>query len=525
VVQPSFNLVDEPWLPVRAHGEPGVREVSLREALARAPDFVELSHPSPVVTVSLYRLALAVLHAAHRGPATHDSRKAMWEAGAFDPTVLDRYLGEVGHRFDLFDPVRPFYQVPDLPTSAATSIAKLGHAYSAGNNPVHFDHTWDDAPPALPAAEAARLLVTQQTFAIGGLIARLPGEPPSAEAGHLVKGAVCLATGNNLFETLMLNLVVMNGAESRPFEFDQRQDGPAWDAELPTAGPRQLRGYLDLLTWQSRRVRLLPDEGGDTVSRAVIMAGNRFTQQANLEGRETMVAYRRRKTAKDTEPFAPVGFRPEQALWRDSHALVQDSETSTRPLVLASLKGMLDRRRVVGLSAFGLSTDRAKVFLWRREDLPLPLAYLEDESKTLVEELRGAVGAAEDAAGALRRSVWTMAELALAPDANADRARVTQLTESLAPERAYWPRLDLPFRKFIVDLPLGDGEAAKREWASEIQNAATAAFDRCASALATSSRGYRAAAEARQRFRWTLRKALADHQLDFEPEPTLEEVH
>ena len=54
-MSPRFNLIAEPWIPVLWHGESQTREISLREALARAPDIVEISDPSPLVTAALYR--------------------------------------------------------------------------------------------------------------------------------------------------------------------------------------------------------------------------------------------------------------------------------------------------------------------------------------------------------------------------------------------------------------------------------------------------------------------------------------
>src|SRR5581483_3989392 len=108
---PSFDLIDEPWLPcVRPDG--AAVELGLRQALAGAHELGELYDPSPLVTVALHRLLLAILHRAYRGPAVPAAWRAIWNAGRFDPAVIDAYLDRWRHRFDLFDPERPFYQVP-----------------------------------------------------------------------------------------------------------------------------------------------------------------------------------------------------------------------------------------------------------------------------------------------------------------------------------------------------------------------------------------------------------------------------
>lgn len=70
----------------------------------------------------------------------------------------------------------------------------------------------------------------------------------------------------------------------------------------------------------------------------------------------------------------------------------------------------------------------------------------------------------------------------------------------------YWPALDIPFRRHIIELP--DDVNASGRLAHEIERAATDAFDSACDALATNGRGYRAAAEARPAFRTFLHRAI-----------------
>jgi len=516
----TFDLLERPWLPCLVRGEEQPRDVSLREALARAPAISELNAASPLETAAIHRLLLAILHRVIAIKST-DAWADLWEAGEFDMNAIDRYLSQWHSCFDLFDAQRPFFQTPALPESSATTIVKLGHEYSAGNNALLFDHSHDDGPPPIATAAAARMLVAHHAFAIGGLIGRLPGDPPSAEAAHLVKAAVLLNTGANLFETLLLNMVQVDGLHGYPFEFEPSSDSPAWERSAPQAIEREPAGYLDLLTWQSRRILLFPDGDGETVSRAAIMAGYRFPRGLDTRQRETQVAYTKRDNpARNQDPWSPVGFRPGKALWRDSFALLQGTgdrsrrASSTEWLAILRNDGVLDRDRVFGLAAFGLSSDRAKVFLWRREDLPLPVAYLENPD--LVTVLGRGVGAAEGARNSLRRATWRLAEAALAPgpDRSADRDRVDALVQSLQTERAYWPALDVHFRKYIVTLAAqyttDRGQAANKEIATIIRDAAERAFEGAARAVETSSRGYRAVAETRATFHGALFGALKE---------------
>jgi len=510
----SFNLLESDWLPVLFAGEPKPREVSIREALARAPDIVRLGNESPLETVALHRLLLAIVHRAHPSRSDGDWA-ALRSAGRFDGAALDEYFARWSDRFDLFDTVHPFFQTPGLPESVATSIAKLGHQFSSGNNPLLFDHSADDSPPGFTPAQAARLVVAQQSFAVGGLITRLKDDPPSAEASYLLKAAVVVVTGKNLFETLLLNMVRVAGREGAPFEFKPEEDAPAWEQGPPEANRRRILGYLDLLTWQSRRIRLLPPEPDGLVREVVVMAGWQLNEGVNSADFETMVAFtKNEKAAAGQNPRPPVGFRPERALWRDSLAVLQHSDDGRRPRTLEHLAGLqfsgyLERSEVVGLATYGVSSDRAKLFLWREEAFPLPLAYLVDDG--LLARLVSGVESARVAGGQLRSAVRVLAEKSLAPDGNADKDRVTALVDSLAPERSYWPALDLPFRTFIRDLAAqyasDGGKAAREAWADEIRRAATDAYDLAAAALATSGRGYRAAAESAGLFHAGIRRA------------------
>lgn len=508
-MKPSFNLTSEPWIPVRFRGEHQPRDVSLREALARAPDIAELTDPSPLVTAALHRLLLAVCQRVW-GPPNERAWQALWESRRFDTGPLDHYLQQWAHRFDLFDVERPFYQVAGLPEAAATTIAKLGHEYAAGNNPALFDHSLDDRPTPLAPAASARLLVALQSFAVGGLITRLPGDPPSAESSHLFKAAVQVVTGANLFETLVLNLVALN---RETLNLHPQRNIPAWEAEPPRSERRAPAGLIDLLTWQPRRLLLFPSDGG-MVSRVAIMAGSSMPADLAIDAMEPMVAYVQRDV-KNQYPWFPVGFRPEEALWRQGPALLEFAHERVRRAAtldwLRSLRaaGRLEPR-TFGLAMYGLSADRAKVFLWRAESLPLPDAYLLDAG--LIAVLTDCVNAARDVAGRLLGATRSMANEALEPDDTADRDRVSALVESLAPARTFWPRLDEPFRRLMVGLAAtystDRGEASISAWVAAIQAAAVDSFERAASALETSSRGYRAAALARPRLRANLAEVL-----------------
>src|SRR4051794_14370177 len=110
---PSFNLVDEPWIPCLLVGGEA-RELSLVNTLLRSTEIREVFDPSPLVTVALHRLLLAVLHRSF-GPDNLAAWAELWRHGEWDRAALETYLGQWRERFDLFGAEWPFYQTPELP--------------------------------------------------------------------------------------------------------------------------------------------------------------------------------------------------------------------------------------------------------------------------------------------------------------------------------------------------------------------------------------------------------------------------
>ena len=414
----NFNLVDEKWIPcIMLDGTRN--EKSIKEVILEASDIKELFDNSPLVTVALHRLLLAILH-RNFGPENEGEWGKLWNNGTgnWDTDKLLSYLTKCHDHFDLFDEKYPFYQCPSMPVSTtdakgksksyAKSAANLIHELVTGDNATLFDHTIKDKPPTISLAEAARFLVAFQAFAVGGLLTFEIGQEPkfykSADNAPLVKGAVSLVQGENLFQTLMLNLHKYNGNEAVPFEI-KPEDCPAWECEDETIpDDRYPKGYLDLLTWQSRRIRLIPEQ--DTTNKTiirqvVIMKGNQFPDGYSLHKKETMLAYRQiPKPSKGQEPWPPVAFLEDKALWRDSINLFQSvEEERTIPMTLGWISDLVEEailpsQAVFNLSMMGLVTSKAKISLWRHERLPLPLKYLQDDK--LLSNLKEALELAED---------------------------------------------------------------------------------------------------------------------------------
>src|SRR5712692_7117527 len=112
-MMPSFNLVDQPWIPCLLPDERKPQDLSLRDTLTRAHEVREVLASSPLVTMALHRLLLAVLH-RNFGPRDFNVWKSLWAGGRWDGKVVTEYFAQWHSRFYLFNNGRPFYQAPRL---------------------------------------------------------------------------------------------------------------------------------------------------------------------------------------------------------------------------------------------------------------------------------------------------------------------------------------------------------------------------------------------------------------------------
>lgn len=518
----SFNLLDDPWIVCVLKCNGSVEAMGLSAVLARAPEIREIVDESPIVIAGLHRLLLAILH-RNFGPRNSDTWGALWEQGRWEVDSLGRYFSDWRACFDLFGDERPFYQDAGLDFQYAIPIAKRAREIASYTTVTLFDHTLDDAGEGVSPAQAARFLVGHQAFTVGGLVSLEQGQDPklfkSADAGPLNRGAVGLVKGSTLFETLMLNLHQYSREDAEPFEW-HGEDRPAWERAGPPRGEDRVpTGYLDLLTWQSRRIRLRPEWGphGELrVRQVVIMKGDQFPDSWHRRGRETMLAFtKREKAPKGQDPWPAVSFREDRALWRESLALFQSvAEQQARPRLVdwvADLvsEGVLPRRRVLAVDYCGLATNKASVHFWRHERLTVPLAYLDKGNEDLLERLREALTLVERAATALGDAGCLLARLLLAPTSDDPTGRepspdvIRAYRDRLALGRAYWSKLEVPFRRLVGELASDEstedgevvyGRRTLPDWASTVRDAAGRAFREATAGLDSSARSLKALA-------------------------------
>ncbi|MBI3911848.1 MAG: type I-E CRISPR-associated protein Cse1/CasA [Armatimonadetes bacterium] len=519
-MHPSFNLVDEPWIPCLTPEGQAVT-LGLRDVLRRSAELAEVRAPSPLGTAALIRLLLAVLHATLRGPRDTAERACLWRGVCRpcqgrrdtaeraclwrDPRALldavDGYLAKWRDRFDLFHPEYPFWQEAALRLEKPRRITFIALELSAPEEFGLFDPPIDKAAHAASAADAARYLVTRQSYTLGGLDRaqnRPYGMQRRFESSPPVLGALVFVTGRNLLKTLLLNLVPYTERVPIPATAG-RPDAPIWERDSLPWGPgeRAPDGYLDYLTWPSSAIRLEPEwEGGRVVVRTVHICARNKVWPGALAG-DPFFAWR------DTQPLA---LRRSRALWRDSGALfgfVSDERVRRqgqvpKPPVLRELAALASRGVAThwGLLVVGADAERRKqqVHMWRAESLPLPRAVLEEGDA--VQEVARAVQLGEAVGGSLGSALQKMARqyLSLGREGAPNGDDVTRLARSWNAEAQYWPALESPFRRFLADLcaPSPDFDAALLGWQAAVRRAAWAAYDTAARQLGEDAAAFRA---------------------------------
>ena len=520
----SFDLLTEPWIPCVLRGG-RTAACSLRQTLAEADGIEAVRADSPLVTLAVHRLLLAVLHRVF-GPDDFDEWEDLWQAGRWDTAALDEYFNRWADRFDLFDEAHPFYQTPGLVTVEKdgrtpvplTSLENLFPERAAGSNATLFDHTHIGFPQPIPLAKVAAGLLVQQGLCFGGgqskncFINGKHIKTVNRGAAPFVEGIFLLAVGSSLFETLCLNLNPCDSFSGKT----PRAGIPIWELSSPeeVVGNPRPSSVVDLYTWQTRRLRVqvAGREGG-------ILVGMQATQGRRFKGDNDQDPLKPYKASKTTG-IITRRFREDKDLWRDSAAIFElarkkpDQVLPVAGLELvyyAQLHRLIGDRGAFRLDALGTCNKPGKdnIYFWRHARLPLPPELVADDD--LLYALTLATTAAEHAGSALRRAVKVALQGALAKSDDkfglGSNGSVRDPGGSL---QCYWSKLELPFRDLMVSLPHSTNvQADIREWVDHAVCAvARDAYEATAGRLDGGARELRAAVQGRRTLHYELAKKV-----------------
>lgn len=360
----EFSLIDESWILV-LDKEGQTKELSILETFRQAPDLIKLAGESATQDFAMLRLLLAILHAVvgkrqdgsyiklgeTKNPDSKNGQldrwRYLWEQRSFPIDDIEAYLRKHYERFYLFHPETPFYQMSgEISTQGSIyRVSKLnGSVVESSNSSTNrvFSNRQGDMKEKLSYSEAARWLLFIIGFDDTSLKKRVNPEKNSISKGWLGDLGLVANEGNNLFETLMLNLVLLRDAD-RELWMTER---PPWQGD-PTKMDRVAIDLPDnasgILTLQSRLVKLNRDEESKEIDGFYILGGNFYPKDMEVTN-EHMTIWK--IGGKNSErQYQPKLNTPDKQAWRDLGSLLavklQDGQIP-KPGVIRWVENLMD---------------------------------------------------------------------------------------------------------------------------------------------------------------------------------------
>ena len=515
----DFNLIEEPWIRVRTL-DAAVEEVSMLELFRSAHSYQALAGELPTQDAAILRLLLAVLHTVFSRVDAQGAQAPMeeqppreglrrweevWNMGKFPMGPIQSYLEQWKDRFWLYDAEHPFYQWPRARELAGPDgdgrlkckAMKLNASInqSANKDRIFAERTGTEFE-TLSDGEAARWLVhmvacddcavkptndfNEQTGKNGKKEKESPG------VGWLGKLGIVYAEGDNLFETLMLNLVFWPNGEKK----DAVAERPIWEQDQMPGGEREKLPWPDnlaeLYTFPSRYVLLERKEG--RVIGCDPVSGPFFDRSAPTAALEQMTRRNGNSNPKLSQ-FCPQTHDRGSFLWQEFDSLMVQGRQGddTRPGVVRWLhtiqqkKKRIDRSKLVRLHSVGIYYDKNKssIELIQEDQLDLHMDLLSDLGLSwrglISEELHYAEQAAQ--------LIHTLSEeLQIAAHGSQTdqkgRPKKSEPRKNVADRASarFYHAMDLSFRAWLRSISAEDSnqEEKRREWREIVRRTAQA---------------------------------------------------
>ncbi|GLZ28137.1 CRISPR-associated protein CasA/Cse1 [Lentzea sp. NBRC 105346] len=392
-----MNLLDDPWIPVTMTTGPST-EVSGQDAILRSGEIRQLAvDPPTMVPVILRQFLLPIVLDALGAPrSTQEWRRAFAGGTLFaaEETWADEqrdtllaYFAEYHELFELFDARHPFAQVAGLRTATddTKSTSLLVPSVASGNNVPLFSTRVGDAPLPLRPAEAARWLLHTHCWDTAAIKTGAADDPQARNGkttgnptGPLGQLGMVIPVGRTLAETLVLNMPIV--ADGLP-----EQDKPQWRRGPWTATwtARRAAGRRELLTWQSRRIRLHTKDTAEglRVTSVVVCAGDRLAETPQYEPHTVWNV--EQKVKAGVPPQRPRRHASGRPVWRGLDALLalgEDKAMVKTSRQLNDLAEVLELDYPLQLLTVGVEYGNQSAVVENviADSIPLPVAALRD---------------------------------------------------------------------------------------------------------------------------------------------------
>nr|MDR2975158.1 type I-E CRISPR-associated protein Cse1/CasA [Propionibacteriaceae bacterium] len=487
---PSFNLIDEPWIDVR-WPDGRVSTESLTTVFAHANEITQIAGELPTQAFAIFRILLAILQRAILTAADFDEDEepadvwgGFWSSSDLPLSDITAYLERWHDRFFLFGGDAPFMQVPGLhtPRHEVSPVGKIVAEVPDGH--PFFTTRSGPSSTTLSTAEAARWLIHVHAYDTAGIKSGVVGDTEvkggkSYPIGPGWTGRLggVQVEGDRLTSTLLLNLRL--GLADEPTQWVSGDDLPAWERAGEQVGDakRQPGGQADLYTWQSRRVRLVLADNAVT---GVVLTNGDKLKPHNQFKLEPLSGWRRsanqEKALKEAMVYLPFRVEAGRALWRGLDALLPtvgstrvDGQPYLCPGILDWLSylvsdnggGVLSDDHVLKLRSTGVvygpqESTFADVV---SDTLLVSSALLTPAGAPLVELAKSCVA---DTFEAVRHFGYLARNLYLAEGGD---SQTTDGPRNQATSAAYYS-IDIAFRRWLADLePVSGDEDAQQDHA------------------------------------------------------------
>lgn len=463
--RPSFSLISEPWIPCLGM-DGAVKEYSLIDVFKEAKQLKAIASELPITNFALLRLCLAIIYAAHRDKTLDTELWAEWFDEGLPVEEIEHYLAEHSDYFDLFHPETPFFQVAGLRNSKDERFGLERLILDVPPNKPFMTTRIGEGLESISYSEGARALVTLHAFDIAGNKTGAIGDPRVKDGkgfgigtGWSGRLGGIFFEGVNLHDTFMLNL-----AGTHPGGGDRwRDDAPAWETFHWTAGDAQAAvnpdleatGPQALYTWQSRRVRLFPEDGA--IKHVMVAQGDPLPTQDKydlepMSGWQNINAKKKSRRPLDAV-YMPQMHNPARMMWRNVGALLPTGPNSTSVgerfksseslewMSRLYLEEMFPREYPVRLHGVGLTygTNSSVIEEMYDDVVSGQLATFASTSPHVQQAINNAIEASEQAVLALRNLA---ANLATSRGFNATGRRDEASTLA-------YDALDAPFREWF----------------------------------------------------------------------------
>lgn len=363
----EFNLIDEPWISVVTGYKGTTKLVGLREFFQNAQSYIDFAGDMPTQDFAVMRFLLAILHTvfsrfdADGNPyemvnlnekmkqvenvdeedeedyedVLMETWENLWKAGKFPEIVID-YLECWHDRFYLFDDDYPFYQVTKEEISGSKiSKAKpsetLGKNINrliseSGNKVALFSpkYSFDDNKEILTCAEITRWLISFQSYASLSDKVKFTNKNYKASKGWLFDLGGVFLSSDNLFKTLILNLVLVNTSNT---DYNKNLQKPVWEYKPSEVvkkymSDNSINNIAELYTAYSRAVYISDFDTKKPFKMGIVKLPEVLHKNNFLE---PMTVWRYNKDGPNKGEFTPRKHQLNKSLWR-SFGLITKTE-------------------------------------------------------------------------------------------------------------------------------------------------------------------------------------------------------